>query len=107
MRDLPRLFAKDPVTRDRAAELAAVARAVADPSRVEILSLLIAHPGMTVTDVIAALNRLAQPTVSHHLRLLREAGLVTSAKDGVFVRYTVRWTSFRQLSDALFPGNAR
>jgi ArsR family transcriptional regulator len=107
MPELPYLFAKEPVDHHAAVDLAAAARALADPARVELLSLLIAKPGQSVTELIVALKRLAQPTVSHHLRLLYQAGLVSRKQDGVFVRYTVEWTALRALSDAIRPARVR
>lgn len=107
MPELPYLFAKDPVDHHAAVDLATAARALADPARVELLSLLIAKPGQSVTELIVAMNRIAQPTVSHHLKLLRRAGLVSRKQEGVFVRYTVEWTALRALSDAIRPAGAR
>jgi ArsR family transcriptional regulator len=69
-------------------------RAVADPTRRKILRLL--HPatprksgaaeGWTATDIEARI-KLAQPTISHHMKILRNAGLVEAVKQGTWVRY--------------------
>jgi ArsR family transcriptional regulator len=104
MPDLPRLFGREVVARRNAETLAATVKAVADPGRIQILNLLVEHGEATVTDLIVSLNRLSQPTVSHHLRILHAAGLVSRRKDGVFVRYQVEHRAFRQLADALHPG---
>jgi ArsR family transcriptional regulator len=60
-------------------------KALADPNRVKILKML-QHRVMCVCEIQAALG-LAQPSVSKHLQVLAEAGLVTSEKDGLWVNY--------------------
>jgi len=64
-------------------------KALADPTRLEILRLVAAQPGPTcVCDLVARFD-LAQPTISHHLRLLRRAGLVVVQRRGLWAHYTV------------------
>jgi len=75
------------------AEAAAFARtfaALGDPVRLRLLSLIAAHPdsGCCVCDLVEPVQR-SQPTVSHHLRVLRDAGLVTSERRGTWVWYRV------------------
>ena len=62
-----------------------VMKTLSDPNRVKVLKLL-QHRVMCVCEIQAALG-LAQPTVSKHLQILAEAGLVTSEKDGLWVNY--------------------
>ncbi len=62
-----------------------VMKALSDPSRVKIIKML-QHKVMCVCEIRAAL-RIAQPSVSKHLKLLEDAGLVTSDKDGMWVNY--------------------
>lgn len=62
--------------------------ALADPSRLEMVHLLCRAGELCVCDFTTAFD-LAQPTVSHHLRVLREAGIVTSRKAGLWVYYAV------------------
>ena len=70
--------------RDR---LVAVLRALGDPSRLEILRLIAAQPApICVCDVVERFD-LSQPTISHHLKVLREAGLVTVSRRGVWAYY--------------------
>jgi ArsR family transcriptional regulator len=71
-----------------AAALAARLKALADPTRLRLLSIIAAHPGAEacVCDLTDPVG-LAQPTVSHHLRLLVEAGLLTRDKRGVWAYY--------------------
>jgi ArsR family transcriptional regulator len=69
-----------------AADLARVFKALADPTRVAIVSRLAAAPEVCVCDLTAAFE-LSQPTISHHLRLLREAGLVEAERRGTWAYY--------------------
>ena len=69
-----------------AGELAAVFKALGDPTRVAIVNRLAAAPEVCVCDLTAAFD-LSQPTISHHLRLLREAGLVESERRGTWAYY--------------------
>jgi ArsR family transcriptional regulator len=62
-----------------------VMKALSDPNRVKILKML-QHKVMCVCEIQAAL-RIAQPSVSKHLKILEEAGLVTFRKDGMWVNY--------------------
>jgi ArsR family transcriptional regulator len=66
---------------------ARVYRALGDETRLEILGLLAAAPGPICACEIEANFRLTQPTISHHLRVLREAGLVSAEKRGLWVYY--------------------
>src|SRR4051812_3067367 len=80
---------------DAAADLAAVFKALGDPTRVAIVNRLAAAPEVCVCDLTAAF-RLSQPTISHHLRVLREAGLVDATKRGT-------WSYYRLLPRAIEP----
>lgn len=66
-------------------------KALGDPTRLEMLALLGSTPGhsLCVCDIEAHIAALSQPTISHHLRLLREAGLVTAEKRGTWTYYTL------------------
>lgn len=77
-----------PLDRPTADRLARLLKAVADPARLQLLALIKSSPGgeSCVCDLTVPLA-LSQPTVSHHLRVLREAGLVTSDKRGTWVHY--------------------
>jgi ArsR family transcriptional regulator len=73
-----------------AEELAAVHRALADPTRVQMLHLLNASTeAICVCDFTAAFD-LGQPTVSHHLGKLRAAGFVSSHREGIWAFYRLR-----------------
>ncbi|GAB4087178.1 metalloregulator ArsR/SmtB family transcription factor [Myceligenerans cantabricum] len=79
--------AADPAT---AADLARAFKALGDPTRVRLLSLVAAHEGAEacVCDLTGPLG-LAQPTVSHHLKILVDAGLLTREKRGKWAYYAV------------------
>jgi ArsR family transcriptional regulator len=69
--------------------LVAAFQALADPTRLEILRLLAAQPGPTcVCDVVDRFE-LSQPTISHHLKVLREAGLLRASRRGIWSFYEV------------------
>lgn len=79
-----------PLDDARVTELAALFRAVADPTRVQMLHMLGEASGpVCVCDLTAAFD-LGQPTVSHHLGKLRDAGLVSSSRRGIWAFYELR-----------------
>jgi ArsR family transcriptional regulator len=74
--------------------------ALADPSRIRLLDLLARRDGQVcVCELVPAMG-LSQPTVSHHLRILRAAGLVDYEKRGVWAHYFVRRDALRELGRA-------
>jgi ArsR family transcriptional regulator len=77
------------VERQEAVRMAAVAKALADPVRVELIDVLRKHAGRVCVCELVPLFDLSQPTVSHHLKVLREAGLVGSERRGLWVYYYV------------------
>ncbi len=79
-------------------------KALADPVRLRLLSIVASHPGgeACVCDLSSAFD-LTQPTVSHHLRVLREAGLLECERRGTWVYYRVVPTALAQLSAVLGP----
>jgi ArsR family transcriptional regulator len=81
---------RDAITEPAAGELAQVLKALADPARLRLLSLIAAHEGSEacVCDLTDPVG-LSQPTVSHHLKVLVDAGLVTRDKRGVWAYYAL------------------
>ncbi|WP_432492051.1 metalloregulator ArsR/SmtB family transcription factor [Kineococcus auxinigenes] len=81
---------REPLSAETAAALARTLKAIADPARLRLLSLVAAHEGgeACVCDLIEPLG-LSQPTVSHHLKVLVEAGLLTRDKRGVWAYFAV------------------
>jgi ArsR family transcriptional regulator len=65
-----------------------IMKALSDPNRVKILKLLQHKSGMCVCE-LKSLLQIAQPTVSKHLKILEEAGLVEYRKDGLWVNYSL------------------
>lgn len=85
--------ATPPLPEHARGELAARFKALADPTRVAIVNRLAAADEVCVCDLTAAFE-LSQPTISHHLRVLREAGLVESSRRGT-------WSYYRLVAEAI------
>ncbi len=81
---------REPLSAAEAAGLARVLRALADPARLRIVSLIAAHEGgeACVCDLTRPLG-LTQPTVSHHLKVLVEAGILSRDRRGVWSYYAL------------------
>ena len=96
----------EPLTVDQAERIAPLLKALADPVRLRLLSLVAAHAGgeACVCDLAEAFD-LTQPTISHHLKVLYEIGLLDRSKRGVWVYYTVRTGALADLG-ALIGGGA-
>ncbi|MFD9734810.1 ArsR/SmtB family transcription factor [Umezawaea sp. NPDC059074] len=84
--------------------LAKVLKAVADPVRLRLLSMIASHPGgeACVCDMSGAFE-LTGPTISHHLKVLRQAGLIAGERRGTWVYYRTVPEVLRDLSAALLP----
>jgi ArsR family transcriptional regulator len=80
--------------------LAEVAKALGHPARIEILRLFDVCRPHTAGDIAAHLD-LAQSTVSEHLRILREAGVVFATKDGPWTWYCLRRSILRRFADGV------
>jgi ArsR family transcriptional regulator, arsenate/arsenite/antimonite-responsive transcriptional repressor len=80
----------EPITASQAADLARIIKALADPTRLRLVSMVAAHEGgeACVCDLTAPLG-LTQPTVSHHLKILVDAGIFTRDKRGVWAYYAL------------------
>lgn len=85
-----RSLVREPLTAEQAGELARLFKALGDPVRLRLLSLIASHPGgeACVCDLSGVFD-LAGPTISHHLKVLREAGLITGERRGTWVYYRV------------------
>ncbi len=77
-------------------------KALGDPVRLRLLSLIAGHDGgeACVCDISPSFD-LSQPTISHHLKVLREAGLLTSERRGTWVYYRTVSAALQQLSSIL------
>jgi len=83
-------LASEPLSAEAAAGVVPMLKALADPARLRLLSLVAAHEGgeACVCDLGDAFD-LSQPTISHHLKVLHSAGLLEREKRGVWVYYRV------------------
>src|SRR3954467_11698519 len=77
------------VQRDEAGRMAAIAKALGDPVRIQLVDVLLRHAGKVCVCELVPLFDLSQPTVSHHLKVLRQAGIVGSERDGLWAYYYV------------------
>ena len=95
-------LAREPLSSAQAVDFSRAFKALGDPVRLRLLSLIASHPGgeACVCDVSAAFD-LTGPTISHHLRVLREAGLITGERRGTWVYYRAESAALRQLSAIL------
>jgi DNA-binding transcriptional ArsR family regulator len=81
---------------DADAELAVLAKAIGHPARIQILRLLVRHESCICGDIVDVLP-LAQSTVSQHLKVLKEAGLIRGEIDGPRVGYCIEPRTLRRL----------
>jgi ArsR family transcriptional regulator, arsenate/arsenite/antimonite-responsive transcriptional repressor len=90
----------EPLAEDEREELALRFKALADPTRVAIINCLSAADEVCVCNLTETFD-LSQPTVSHHLRILREAGLVESERRGTWAYYRLVPETIEALRGAL------
>ncbi|TMK74762.1 MAG: helix-turn-helix transcriptional regulator, partial [Actinobacteria bacterium] len=86
------------VERREAERLAALAKALGDPIRLQLVDVLRKHAGKVCVCELVPLFELSQPTVSHHLKVLREAGIVGSERRGLWAYYYVNRDAVEELS---------
>ncbi|OZD58467.1 transcriptional regulator [Rhodococcus sp. 14-2470-1b] len=93
---------REPLTVDRSVDLARMFKALGDPVRLRLLSLVASHDGgeACVCDISPHFD-LSQPTISHHLKVLRECGLLDCERRGTWVYYWVVPTALEELSTVL------
>jgi ArsR family transcriptional regulator, arsenate/arsenite/antimonite-responsive transcriptional repressor len=91
-----------PLTADQAADLARTLKALADPTRLRLVSMVAAHDGgeACVCELTEPLG-LTQPTISHHLKILVDAGIFSRDKRGVWAYYALRPAAFQALAAIL------
>ena len=89
------------LSEDDAVLQARLLKALADPTRLRILSLLSRHEGEVCVFEIVESFTLEQPTISHHLRILRDAGLVDCRKKGLWAYYYVRRDALSRARDVI------
>lgn len=89
------------VEREQAERMAAIAKALGDPIRLQLVDVLRKHAGEVCVCELVPLFDLSQPTVSHHLKVLREAGVVGSERRGLWAYYYVVPGALEELSSWL------
>jgi ArsR family transcriptional regulator len=85
------------VERVKAERMGAVAKALGDPVRIQLVDVLRRHAGRVCVCELVPLFDLSQPTVSHHLKVLRDAGVVDSERRGLWAYYYVRPEALEEL----------
>lgn len=101
----PALIAGAPLSVEDAATLAARLKALSDPARLLLLSMISERDEMCVCDMTEPLG-LAQPTVSHHLKVLAEAGFVHREQRGKWAYFRVVDDELSKLAGSLSPSRA-
>ncbi len=93
---------REPLSISAAADIAAKLKALSDPVRLRLFSLVASHAGgeACVCDISGDFD-VTQPTISHHLKVLKDAGLLASERRGSWVYYSVRTETLMTLSSVL------
>jgi ArsR family transcriptional regulator, arsenate/arsenite/antimonite-responsive transcriptional repressor len=100
-------LAREPLSADQAAELARLFKAMGDPVRLRLLSLIASHEsGEACVCDLTGVFELTGPTISHHLKVLREAGLISGQRRGTWIYYRVHPEALGRLSAVLVPDAA-
>jgi ArsR family transcriptional regulator, arsenate/arsenite/antimonite-responsive transcriptional repressor len=86
------------VERADAERMATVAKALADPIRLQLVDVLRKHAGKVCVCELVPLFEQSQPTISHHLKVLRDAGIVDAERRGLWAYYYVLPDALKELS---------
>ncbi|MGH3187915.1 MAG: ArsR/SmtB family transcription factor [Streptosporangiaceae bacterium] len=99
---------REPLTPGQATYLARILKALADPTRLRLVSMVAAHQGgeACVCDLTSPLG-LTQPTISHHLKILVDAGIFSRDKRGVWAYYALRPAALQALAAILGDATPR
>jgi ArsR family transcriptional regulator len=89
------------VKRRQAERMAAAAKALGDPIRLQLVDVLRQHAGEVCVCELVPLFDVSQPTLSHHLKKLRDAGLVGSQRRGLWAYYYVKEAKLKELAQWL------
>jgi ArsR family transcriptional regulator len=85
------------IEREQAERMGRIAKALGDPIRMQLVDVLRKHAGKVCVCELVPLFDLSQPTVSHHLKVLREAGIVGSERQGLWAYYYVEPEALEEL----------
>ncbi|MGH3897785.1 MAG: ArsR/SmtB family transcription factor [Pseudonocardiaceae bacterium] len=97
-------LAADPLTAGQAEELSRRFKALGDPVRLRLLSLIASHEGGEACVCELTVDfEVSGPTISHHLKVLRETGLIEGDRRGTWIYYRVLPDALQTLSEALLP----
>ena len=86
------------VEREHAVRMAAVAKALGDPIRLQLVDVLRKHAGKVCVYELVPLFDISQPTLSHHLKKLRDVGIVDSERRGLWAYYYVKPDALQELT---------
>ena len=97
-------LSRKPLSQSQAEQIAPLVKALADPVRLRLLSIVASHAGgeACVCDLTDCFE-LSQPTISHHLKVLHDAGLLDREKRGTWVYYRVRSAALTALAALIAP----
>ena len=100
-------LSREPLSQPAADRIAPLLKALADPVRLRLMSLVASHEGgeACICDLNPAFD-LSQPTISHHLKVLHEAGLLDREKRGVWVYYRARVEALANLGALIGDSSA-
>lgn len=98
-------LAREPISAEQAAGIVPLLKAIADPARLRLLSLVLSHEGREacVCDLTPSFD-LSQPTISHHLKVLHESGLLDRERRGTWVYYKARSEAMSALGSLFAAG---
>jgi ArsR family transcriptional regulator len=101
-------LSREPISADQATSVVPMLKAIADPARLRLLSLVLSHEGgeACVCDLLPHFD-LSQPTISHHLKVLHDAGLVDREKRGTWVYYIARPAAMAALAGLFTADGSR
>lgn len=101
-------LAREPISTEQAAGVVPMLKAIADHARLRLLSLVLSHEGgeACVCDLLPYFD-LSQPTISHHLKVLHESGLLDREKRGTWVFYKARPAAMAALGDLFTTGSSK
>ncbi len=101
-------LAHEPMSAGRADQVALLLKALADPVRLRLMSLVLSHESgeACVCDLTPEFD-LSQPTISHHLKVLHESGLLTRERRGVWVYYSPRPEAMEAMLKLFSTASAR